>query len=219
MNGDCHTGGRADTGERGNAAVGTRVPADTLLDAAHECVLTAGVRRTTLSQIARTAGVSRMTLYRRFPDVDSALAALMTREFGTLLRRVRETAAGGHARERLVRGTVTAVRTLADEPLLRAVLDRDAEVILPYVVHRLGSTQRHAEEFIAEMIESGNRDGSIRHGERGPQVRTVLLLAQSFALSLRPASADMDATALLAELEHTLHAALLPDQEKENRPQ
>ena len=58
-----------------------RTADDTVLDAARDCVLAVGVRRTTLSSVARTAGVSRMTLYRRFPDVSNLLATLMTREF------------------------------------------------------------------------------------------------------------------------------------------
>src|ERR1044072_5135438 len=62
-----------------------RVADDVLLDAAMECVLAVGVRRTTLSDVARTAGVSRMTLYRRFPDVRGMLSALITREFGKIL--------------------------------------------------------------------------------------------------------------------------------------
>src|SRR4030081_1560333 len=63
-----------------------RVADDVLLDAARTCVLAVGVRRTTLAEIARTARVSRMTVYRRFPDVRSVLAALMTRECSGLLR-------------------------------------------------------------------------------------------------------------------------------------
>ena len=55
---------------------------DELLDAARACVLAVGVRRTTFSDVARRAGVSRMTLYRRYPDLDALLAALMTYEFG-----------------------------------------------------------------------------------------------------------------------------------------
>ena len=60
---------------------------DRLLDAARECVLAVGVRRTTVTDVARRAGVSRMTLYRRYPDLEAVLAALMTREFGRLIGR------------------------------------------------------------------------------------------------------------------------------------
>src|SRR3954447_12870484 len=58
---------------------------DPVLDAARECVLAVGVRRTTFSDVARRAGVSRMTLYRRFGDLEALLSALMTREFGRLV--------------------------------------------------------------------------------------------------------------------------------------
>src|SRR3954464_6883369 len=74
-----------------------------LLDAARECVLAVGVRRTTFSDVARRAGVSRMTLYRRFGDLEALLAALMTREFGRLVAASREQAAKlGTTRERIV---------------------------------------------------------------------------------------------------------------------
>lgn len=198
---ECHT----------SAQPGTRVPDDTLLDAARECVLDNGVRRSSLANMARIAGVSRMTLYRRFPDVNSALAALMTREFGRLLERIRAGTRGADpARTRLVRGCVDAVRALSTDPLLRTVLDRDAEVILPYIVHRLGATQRHAEQFIAEQLDQGITDGSIRDGATQPRVRTILLVTQSFTLSMRPASTDIDQHALLSELECMLDDMLRP---------
>ena len=47
---------------------------DRVLDAARACVLDVGVRRTTMTDVARRAGVSRMTLYRRFPDLDGERA-------------------------------------------------------------------------------------------------------------------------------------------------
>ena len=42
---------------------------DAVLDATRDCVLAYGVRRTTVSDVARRAGVSRMSIYRRWPDV------------------------------------------------------------------------------------------------------------------------------------------------------
>src|SRR5439155_16686451 len=44
---------------------------ESVLEAARACVLAVGVRRTTLTDVARRAGLSRMTLYRRYPDVNA----------------------------------------------------------------------------------------------------------------------------------------------------
>ena len=178
-----------------------------LLDAAYKRVLLVGVRRTTLTDVAREAGVSRMTLYRRFPDVHSLVAALMTREFGALLG---EVGPGATARQRLVTGAVGTVRRLLANPLLAAVLDRDAELLLPYVVDRLGATQRIAEQFLRVELAAGHGDGSIRKADLDVQARALLLAVQSFVLSIRPAVADLDPDALLDELTTMLEGALRP---------
>ncbi|WP_216209934.1 TetR/AcrR family transcriptional regulator [Amycolatopsis aidingensis] len=197
--------------EARNRTAAGRVSDDVLLDAARECVLATGVRRTTLAEIARTAKVSRMTLYRRFPDVRSILAALMTREFTGLLRRTsKQAGTAATARERLVHSSVSGVRALVADPLMRTVLDLDAEMIMPYVVQRLGATQRLAEEVIDALIAAGHADGSIRKGDRVVQARAFLLVVQSFVLSLRPATTDVDESTLLEELGHLLDATLRP---------
>src|SRR2546429_3350326 len=145
------------------AGPATRVDDDLLLDAARECVLDVGVRRTTLSGVARAAGVSRMTLYRRFPDVRSLLAALMTREFGALVTKVgRAGRRNATARERLVAIAVDSVRALSVNQLMRTVLDRDAELMLPYIVQRIGAVQRIAEQYLCDGLLAGHADGSIR---------------------------------------------------------
>ncbi len=198
----------ADTRNRQTA---TRVADDVLLDAARTCVLAVGVRRTTLAEIARTARVSRMTVYRRFPDVRSVLAALMTREFSGLLRTASEEGAdAAHNRERLVTIASAGVRGLSADPLFRTLLDVDPELVLPYIVERLGATQRFAEQVLYQLLEAGHRDGSIRQAPVDVQARSVLLLVQSFAFSLRPATVDVDEAALLAEFTHMLDAALRP---------
>ncbi|MFD9895915.1 TetR/AcrR family transcriptional regulator [Amycolatopsis sp. NPDC059027] len=194
-----------------NRQAATRVPDDVLMDAARQCVLAVGVRRTTLAEIARTAGVSRMTVYRRFPDVRSVLSALMTREFGGLLRHAGEQGSGAkNSRERLVLIAVSGIRSLAGDPLFRTLLDVDPELLLPYIVERLGRTQRFAEKVVHQLLAAGHRDGSIRRANVGAQARSVLLLVQSFAFSLRPATTDIEEAALMAEFAHVLDASLRP---------
>ncbi|MBP2321107.1 AcrR family transcriptional regulator [Kibdelosporangium banguiense] len=185
-----------------------RVDDDVLLDAARACVLAIGVGRTTLTEVARRAQVSRMTLYRRFPDVRSLIAALMTREFGGLLAEMSLALTGPTARERLVTGIVAGVEGLVDNPIMRAALDLEPELIMPYVVQRLGSTQKLAEQFIADQIKAGHDDGSIREGDVAIQARALLLVVQSFVLSLRPATSDVDRAALLLELARLIDGAL-----------
>ncbi len=48
-----------------------RTDEEKILDAARECVLEVGVTATSLTAVAKRAGVSRMTLYRRWPDARS----------------------------------------------------------------------------------------------------------------------------------------------------
>jgi AcrR family transcriptional regulator len=188
-----------------------RVADDLLLDAARQCVLAVGLRRATLAEIARTAKVSRMTLYRRFPDVGSVLSALMTREFGSLLHQASAEGTGeSTGRLRLVRSAVAAVRLLNDDELMRTVIDVDAELLLPYLVEKFGGTQRVGEQMIRAHLEAGYRDGSIRRGDLAAQARAILLLVQSFVLSLRPATRDIGTEALLLEMTHHLEAALRP---------
>ena len=62
---------------------------DAYLDAARDCILDLGWRRTTLTEVARRAGVSRMTIYRSWPDMPQLLGDLMTREWAGIVDRRR----------------------------------------------------------------------------------------------------------------------------------
>src|SRR3954468_18191905 len=130
---------------------------DPVLDAARECVLAVGVRRTTFSDVARRAGVSRMTLYRRFGDLEALLSALMTREFGGLVSEAREHASElPTPRERVVATVVHGARALASDPLFGRLVDLDPELLLPYVTVRLGGVQRIAVAGTAQELQAGD---------------------------------------------------------------
>ena len=179
---------------------------DGLLDAARECVLAVGVRRTTFSDVARRAGVSRMTLYRRFPDLEALLSTLMTREFGQVVEAARAATSGngGTCRERVAARTALGVRRLAADPLFRRLLDVDPELLLPYVTVRLGGMQRMAVADLAAELEAGCGDGSIRDADPMVLARGVELIARGFALARDP---GLDAW---AELERAVDGYLRP---------
>lgn len=186
-----------------------RVPDDALLDAARACVLTHGVRHTTLVRVARAAGVSRMTLYRRFSDIDSILTTLLTRELDALLCKIEhQTAAAATARKHLVDTTLATVRTLSRDPLMHAVLERDPGPVLPSPVGHPGGPQRLAEQRLQALVRRGHRDGSIRLTDTAAQVRAVMVTVRSFTLFLASESTEVSTSALLHELRHMLDSAL-----------
>jgi AcrR family transcriptional regulator len=156
---------------------------DPILDAARACVLAVGVRRTTFSDVARRAGVSRMTLYRRYPDLEALLSALMTYEFGAIVEAARGSAdAAASRRERVVAMTVHGSRALAGDPLFARLLDLDPELLLPYVTVRLGGMQRMAVAGLVEELATD--DGSVR-ADAPPAVLAagIELVARGFVLS------------------------------------
>src|ERR1700761_3872683 len=71
-----------DEAETAEAKAGHGQTENTILDAAAACVLAYGVRRTSLSDVARQAKVSRPTVYRRWPDRRGLVAHPMTQGTG-----------------------------------------------------------------------------------------------------------------------------------------
>lgn len=166
-----------------------RTDEDAVLDAARACVLAVGVRRTTLTDIARRAGVSRMTLYRRWPDVRTIVGDLMTREWLALAGSVIAEAdtggeGAGDARTRLVGALVRGTRAFREHPLLRKIVDVDPELLLPYLLTRTGASQEAFLELIEGELVRGHADGTVRTDDPARQARAVLLVVQGFALSL-----------------------------------
>jgi AcrR family transcriptional regulator len=155
---------------------------DRLLDAAKECVLAVGVRRTTVTDVARRASVSRMTLYRRYPDLEGILGALMTREFGRLVARAADQPVGATTRERVVATVVHGSRSLAEDPLFLRLLDLDPELLLPYVTQRLGGMQKMAVAASAQALAVA--DGSVRTDAPPAVLAAGLeLIARGFVLA------------------------------------
>ena len=185
---------------------------DPLLAAARACVLEVGLRRTTLADVARRAGVSRLTVFRQYGDLQTIVSALLTSELLGLLDDAREeVAALATARERLVGAGLRVVERLATHPLWCKVLDLDPELLLPLVVDRFGSSQRAAVAQVAEQVVLGQQDGSIRAGDPQLLATCLLLTAQSFVFSARVIAAEHKSEQTGLELRRLLEGYLRAD--------
>src|SRR5918992_1941959 len=205
---------RGGGGTRVRAGARGRTDDDVVLDAVRDCVLAVGVRRTTLTDIARRAGVSRMTLYRRWPDVRTLVADLMTREFVALVQGVVTTQRDRPVVPAVVDSLVRCARAFRVHPLFRKIIDVDPELLLPYILERRGASQDAMLRLMERELAAGQADGSIRPGNATRQTRAVLLVVQSFVMSAHTMTDDGDpalaAAAFDDELRRLLEGYLLP---------
>ena len=192
-----------------------RSAADLYLDAARACILDVGWRRTTLTEVARRAGVSRMTIYRTWPDMPRLLADLMTREWGELVAAT--TGASGAAPgaapgpEQVADALVRAVRALRDNELFVRIVELDPELILPYLLARRGRSQDLVLEVLGAAITAGQEAGSVRPGDPRTIGRALVLAVHGFVLSAQTmVDDDVTEADLDAELRRLVVRALAP---------
>ncbi len=182
---------------------------DGYLDAARACILDVGWRRTTLTEVARRAGVSRMTIYRTWSDMPELLGDLMTREWGELVASTQPTDDPGPTQ--IADGVLRAVTVLRENELFVRIVELDPELILPYLLARRGRSQELILGLLSAAIEAGQAQGSVRAGNPAALARGVVLAAHGFVLSAHTMTDDaVSSDDLDAELHHLIERALLP---------
>jgi AcrR family transcriptional regulator len=184
----------------------SNAPVDTgerILAAAASCVVNFGVDRVTLAEIARRAGVSRPTVYRRWPDTRSIVADLLTRHITDVMR---DAPLLGDDRESLVRQIVAVANLLRRDELVMSVMHSELAPI--YITERLGSSQQMLIDALADRLRMAQRHGSVRAGDPLQMATMVLLIAQSTIQSEQIVRPILDAEALATELTYSLNGYL-----------
>jgi AcrR family transcriptional regulator len=184
----------------------SNAPVDTgerILQAAARCVIDFGVDRVTLAEIARRAGVSRPTVYRRWPDTRSIMSALLTAHVTKVMR---EVPVDGNDREALVGQLVEVADRLRRDALVMSVLH--SELARVYITERLGTSQQFLIDGLAARLKVAQRTGSVRAGDPRHLATMVLLIAQSTIQSAGIVASILDTEALACELSHSLNGYL-----------
>lgn len=129
--------------------------ADRILDAAVRLLLRYGHDRTTISDVAREAGVAKGSVYAHWRGRDRLFLALLRREQANLLAQMRERlrAAGRPADLELL--LAESVRAYQRSPLITAVLTRNAEILgsLARAAAEEGQTNGGVTELLAILRE------------------------------------------------------------------
>lgn len=180
---------------------------DRILDAAADCVLAYGVDRVMLAEIARRAGVSRPTVYRRWPDTRAVLAALLTRRIVGVLDAAPSRGVG---RAALVERIVTIAERLRADEVVMSVLRKAPDLAMVYIAERMGTSQQILLDAVAADIKLAQEQGSVRPGEPRRLAAMCLLITQSAIQSAQIVAPMLDADELAVELAHSLNGYLRP---------
>lgn len=184
---------------------------DAYLDAARDCILDVGWRRTTLTEVAKRAGVSRMTIYRAWSDMGSLLGDLMTREWVGIAAATRVAAVDTTTPAGIAAAALSTVRALRDNDLFVRIVELDPELLLPYLLSRRGRSQEALVEILAAEIESGQESGAIRAGDSVLLARSLMLAGHGFVFSaMTMTDARVSPEALDAEYARLVTSSLAP---------
>jgi AcrR family transcriptional regulator len=176
-------------GERERAAEDETAAA--IADAALRQFELFGLARSTMDDIARRAGVSRVTVYRRFPNKDALVDAVILRELQRFLADLEDaTESLATPEEKMVEGFVFSLEAARRHRLLQRMLESEPEVVLPHLTVQGGAFIAAARDFLAAGIARELDDD--RAGEELLTAADIVVrLILSFLLS-PPETVDLD---------------------------
>src|SRR3954468_19426348 len=136
---------------------------DALLDAVERCLTRFGIRRTSMTDIARELGVARTTLYRQVGSLEEAISLVTSRRFNRFLDELVALGAGGIDIDTFVEVIVRTVRRALDDPVAQRVLRDEPDVLGAYLAS--GSLQTLAAQItdlLTPVIAAAAAAGIVR---------------------------------------------------------
>jgi len=171
---------------------------DRILDAAMETMLSFGIRRTTMEAIAKRAGVSHMTVYRRWPSKNDLLLAVVMRESQKVFRAVDEDVAQLETfHDKLIAGFTGIYWYVHTHPLLGRTLDTDPESVLPTLTTGAGPALEMATDYLCAHIMKACQEQDVTVAD--PYGLAEIFVRLTHSLLITPRSRDQLTTKEKAE--------------------
>lgn len=143
-----------------------------------------GLRRTTIEDIARRAGISRVTIYRHFENKEALVEAVILREARTFFERLDETVERFDTTdERLVEGFAFALSEARAHVLLNRLLRTEPETFLPYLTIEGAPLLAAARGFVAEGLGREVDEGRLPPLDVEVAAELLVRLVLSFLLT------------------------------------
>lgn len=181
-----------------------------ILDAAGELFARVGIQRVTMEEVARSAGVARVTIYRRFATKDVLVEQVVRREFrryfDQFLRDIKEART---AADRVVVGFVSSLRAIRGNTLIGGLLAAEPDLLVPSLVGDQGRTLGTVREFIAGQLRREQAAGTVA-ADLDVDLVAEMMVRISTSFLVTPAGVvDLDDDAQVAAIAHRFLVPML----------
>jgi TetR/AcrR family transcriptional repressor of uid operon len=154
-----------------------------ILDAALSLAAASGVRNLTMDDVARRAGVGRMTVYRRFGEKAHLVDALAVREARRVLDELdRAAPPDAPIEEQVVEGFVTSLRLSREHPLLSRLARFEAAGLLATISADGQALFAAGRAFAAGRLRAAQDAGVLGEVPVDEVAELLVRLAASFVL-------------------------------------
>jgi TetR/AcrR family transcriptional regulator, repressor for uid operon len=172
-----------------------------ILDAAYEVFCRIGIQRSTMEDVARLAGVSRITVYRRFATkatlVDQVVRREIRRYFDEFLVEIEQARTTA---DRVVLGFVSSLRALRRNPLIGGLMAADPNALVPSTIGDGGRTLATVRAFVAGQLRREQEAGHVSTEVDVDVVAELMVRVCSSFLVIPSHLIDLDDDEQLAKL-------------------
>lgn len=174
---------------------------DRVLDAVERCLTRFGLRRTTMSDIARELGVARTTLYRQVSSLEEATALVSSRRLHRFVDKLTDLSDQGLDAEAFVQVIVRTLRMTLAEPVMKRLLGDEPEILGELLTSgHVAALVAQIADLLTPVLRHAMGTGLIRAGD--PAMAAEWIVRIVLVLTAVPAPDD--------ELEATVRFVLLP---------
>ncbi len=173
-----------------------------ILDGAYEQFCHKGIRASSMEDVARRAGVSRITVYRRFSTKDALVEQLVRREYRRYFDQFVVDIRGARtAADRVVLGFVSSLRTIRGNALISGLMVEEPSVLVPSIIGDGGRVlTATVRQFVAGQLRREQAAGNVAPGVEVDLV-AELMVRMSTSFLITPSDVvDLSDDEQLAEL-------------------
>ncbi len=170
-----------------------------------------GIRRSTIDDVARRAGVSRVTVFRRFENKQRLIEVVVAREIRRGAAELAKVWQDGESLEqRMLHGLSFTVGYVSGHPLFDRLLRSEPEVLLPLFTVNGGPALELYRSLLAELLRAEIQAGRAATADPDRVAEVIARLAISLVLTRDGTVSLDDPESMAALVKHVLLPILEP---------